>query len=275
MSEFWQSILNDKVVLANILALGLGLIRLIALLSFAPFFGPAINMPVRFSLAIALYFPLHPFLVNIIETQNLLAHFDVLYLFALSVKETILGMLLGLLSGLVFYAALSAGLIVDNQRGASQAIGSEIMSGDEVSPFGEVLFLSMVTLFFASGAVLGFFAILYQSYLMWPVFEFLPSLSSANIAVFFSREVNSFLTTALLVCGPFILVSLLTDVSLGIINRFAPQLNVYILSMPIKSGLCAFLIVFFVLPYFDISLWLLAKSSDTLNYFLSFLSGVI
>ena len=38
---------------------------------------------------------------------------------------------------------------------------------------------------------------------------------------------------------------LLTDVSLGLINRFASQLNVYVLAMPIKSGVAAFLMLFY------------------------------
>ena len=39
--------------------------------------------------------------------------------------------------------------------------------------------------------------------------------------------------------------------SLGLMNRFAPQLNVFILSMPIKSGACALLIIFYLGPFLD------------------------
>jgi type III secretion protein T len=33
--------------------------------------------------------------------------------------------------------------------------------------------------------------------------------------------------------------------ALGLVNRFAPQLNVFILSLPIKSALAALLLIFY------------------------------
>ena len=42
-----------------------------------------------------------------------------------------------------------------------------------------------------------------------------------------------------------VVACLLTDISLGLINRFASQLNVYVLAMPIKSGVAAFLMLFY------------------------------
>ena len=49
----------------------------------------------------------------------------------------------------------------------------------------------------------------------------------------------------ILLSGPIVVACLLTDVSLGLINRFASQLNVYVLAMPIKSGVAAFLMLFY------------------------------
>jgi type III secretion protein T len=46
-----------------------------------------------------------------------------------------------------------------------------------------------------------------------------------------------------LLAGPVAAICLLTDVSLGLINRFASQLNVYVLAMPIKSGMAMFILV--------------------------------
>lgn len=45
--------------------------------------------------------------------------------------------------------------------------------------------------------------------------------------------------------GPIAAACLLTDVALGLINRFASQLNVYVLAMPIKCGIAAFLLCFY------------------------------
>lgn len=275
MNELLAAITQDEAILAHILAVGLGITRIIAMLSFAPFFGPAVTITMRIGLAIALYMPLHPYLVHCIAAEDIVHTISVNVLALLALKETVLGFIFAMVSGFVFWAAMSAGFIVDNQRGASQAQGSEIITGDEVSPFSEILFLSMLTLFYASGALVAFLMLFYKTYILWPVFDFMPSLTSSNIALFLADGVDGLMTNALLLCGPFLLVALMTDISLGIINRFAPQLNVYILAMPIKSGLCAFLIVFFVVPYFDISALLLEKSHDVGQYFVNLVRGVI
>ncbi|MBO4316786.1 MAG: flagellar biosynthetic protein FliR, partial [Mailhella sp.] len=48
-----------------------------------------------------------------------------------------------------------------------------------------------------------------------------------------------------LLSGPVVVACLLTDISLGLINRFASQLNVYVLAMPIKSGVASLLLIFY------------------------------
>jgi type III secretion protein T len=51
---------------------------------------------------------------------------------------------------------------------------------------------------------------------------------------------------AVLFSAPIMLVCLLSDVCLGIINRISPQLNVFFLSMPIKSALGLLMIMLYM-----------------------------
>ena len=48
-----------------------------------------------------------------------------------------------------------------------------------------------------------------------------------------------------MISAPVVLACLFTDIALGLINRFASQLNVYILSLPIKCALASFLLIFY------------------------------
>jgi type III secretion protein T len=41
---------------------------------------------------------------------------------------------------------------------------------------------------------------------------------------------------ALLLASPMLIALFVTELGLGLVNRFAPQLNVFFLSMPIKSA---------------------------------------
>ena len=64
-------------------------------------------------------------------------------------------------------------------------------------------------------------------------------------ALHFGESVARLAASALLISAPVVLACLFTDIALGLINRFASQLNVYVLAMPIKSGVAAFLMLFY------------------------------
>lgn len=162
-------------------------------------------------------------------------------------KETLIGMLLGYLAGMLFWTVQCAGFFIDNQRGASMASETDPLSGDQTSPLGSFFFQSAVYLFFSSGAFLAMLGTVYASYEIWPVATLIPLSAFADIDVplFFAGRVGWLMLMMVLLSGPIVVACLLTDVSLGLINRFASQLNVYVLAMPIKSGVAMFLLLFY------------------------------
>ena len=161
----------------------------------------------------------------------------------LAAKEALLGLAIGWVSGLVFWAVQSAGLLMDNQRGASSASGLDPLSGEETSPLGSLLFQGVAVAFFVGGGFTAFLRLLWSSYALWPATALLPSHEFAPAALFFASLADWVMLQTVLLAGPVLAACLLADVSLGIVNRFAAQLNVYILAMPIKSGLTALILV--------------------------------
>ena len=87
----------------------------------------------------------------------------------------------------------------------------------------------------------------YASYEVWPVASVLPSsfFSRPSLPLFFAGKVSDLALDMVLLSGPVVVACLLTDISLGLINRFASQLNVYVLAMPVKSGLASLLLIFY------------------------------
>ena len=138
---------------------------------------------------------------------------------------------------------------MDNQRGASQSTVSDPLAGEETSPLGSFLFQSLVYLFFVSGAFLSFLLLIFQTYVLWPPDHWLFNPGSPQLPLFIASMVSWLMSKMLLLAGVVLIASLLVDFALGLINRFASQLNVYILAMPIKSGL-AMLIVLISFPLF-------------------------
>jgi type III secretion protein T len=244
------SLISELGVRRFLAALVLGLPRLSVLIFMAPFMGGGIiTGPLKISLILALYLLIFPLVVNQAPADVGAGLADFIRFGALAAKEAFLGFVLAYLSGMPFWAAQSAGFLIDNQRGASMASGTDPLSGEETSPLGSFFFQSLVYLFFAGGAFLVYLGAIFQTYAFWPAFAWLPDLFSIEAAFFFIWLVTWLMLKMLLLAGPVVASSLLTDVSLGIINRFASQLNVYVLAMPIKSAL-AMLIILIYYAYF-------------------------
>ena len=243
----------------------IGAIRIGVFVSMVPFFGPQVSTAVKMPIVVALYIPLHPFMLTLVGPLSLESFSDFLSFSLIVFKEIFLGVLFAWLCSLVFYVALSAGTIIDNQRGASMAQGADLLSGAESSPLGSVLFLAMITLFFTSGAFVGFLNIFYATFIAWPPTAMIPAIFSSNVAIFSAQSLTWMMEQVVLVCAPFILVALMCDIALGLMNRFAPQLNVFILSMPIKSGVCAFLIIFYLNPFLNHSKDLFLRINENFN----------
>jgi len=162
------------------------------------------------------------------------------------VKEMFIGLIIGFLLGILFWAAESLGALIDNQRGASQAVGADPLSGGQMTPYASLLFQSVAMLFFQSGAFVSFLGILIESYAVWPVLSPLPALTGEALYTLMLRQADVVMRVAVTIGAPILALCFLTDFSLGLINRFAQQLNVFVLSMPIKSAVVLFVIIAYV-----------------------------
>ncbi len=171
---------------------------------------------------------------------------NILLGFALIVKEIILGFLFAFLAGLLFWAIMGMGFIIDNQRGNSQGDTTDPLSQEQTSPLGSFFFQWATLIFCSSGAFTLFIGGFLESYVWWPVFSATPPINMAELYEFLLGQISNFFILYVMLCAPVIAVFFLTDFSLGLVNRFAQQLNVFILSMGIKSGIMLIVLVYYV-----------------------------
>lgn len=160
-------------------------------------------------------------------------------------KEAIIGALIGYLAGLFFYTIEAVGHIIDHQRGAAFASLMDPASGTQTTPMGSLFIQVTILLFFTSGGFLLFLSGMYESYRIWPIDTYWPSFDP-EFAQFFLARLDDLMSLAFLLVSPILITLFLSDLGLGLINRFAPQLNVFFLSMPIKSGLSLLILIFYM-----------------------------
>ncbi len=136
------------------------------------------------------------------------------------------------------------GSLIDNQRGAAIAAAADPLMGQEASPVGIMLSQAFMTYIFASGAIFPVIGLIYQSYLVWPVADplpgFAPDLPAAALKI-----LDTAMYFVMLVGGPIVLAMFLAEFALAMVSRFSPQVQVFVLAMPIKSVLGLFMLIIY------------------------------
>lgn len=166
-------------------------------------------------------------------------------------KEAMIGFILGYLVGWIFWGVQSAGALIDNQRGAAIAASIDPLQGQETPILGILFSQAFITYVYAAGVILPLLGLIYQSFAIWPATVAMPTFQPnfPELVLGFTDQAMRF---AVVLAGPIVVAMFLAEFALAMISRFAPQVQVFILAMPIKSGLAIFLLIFYfsvLLPY--------------------------
>lgn len=173
-------------------------------------------------------------------------------LLLLLAKEAALGFVLGFLVAIPFWAFEAIGFFIDNQRGASIGATLNPLTGNDSSPMGLLFNQAFMVFVLVSGLFGVMLALLYESFALWPVLHWQPTLPQPGAAAWLG-QLDLMVRTAVLLAAPAIVAMFLSELGLALVSRFAPQLQVFFLAMPIKSGLALFVLVMYMATLFDYS----------------------
>lgn len=171
-----------------------------------------------------------------------------LFFAGIAAKEFLLGFLLGFPVALFNLAAQTAGDFLSFQSGASMATFFDPASSQETTPLGSLLKRYAEVLFFISGAYLFLLGALFESYNLWPVYSFLPTLDSRG-AGYFADLLGKYFAATCMLAFPAIACMFLITLCMALIGRHMPQLNVFFLAMPIQC-LATLVILIFTFPIY-------------------------
>ncbi|TFJ94679.1 flagellar biosynthetic protein FliR [Lentibacillus salicampi] len=175
-----------------------------------------------FFLALIMYYTVDAADVPVDETYLLLL-----------VKEVMVGLLIGLLAYIILSAVQTAGGFIDFQMGFAIANVIDPQTGAQ-SPLTGQYFYTIALLFLLS--VNGHHLLIdgiYYSYNLIPVETFIPFEDGA-LAEFVIETFNQMFVIAFQMAIPIVGCLFLVDVALGIIARTVPQLNVFVVGLPLK-----------------------------------------
>jgi type III secretion protein T len=218
--------------------------RLVAMFMVVPFFsGRFINGPVRGGLLFTIALFMSP-------VAGAMPDLSPALWLLITLKETLIGLLLGLGFGIFIWAVQSAGDLIDFQTGSGNARFFEPAAGHEGGPTGSFLSWLVIALFVSAGGLAALLGVVVDSYRVWPVISFMPNLDRV-LEEFVVRQGDTLFLWIVKLVSPVVMVLLLVELGMGLVGRMAPQLNVFVFSQPLKSLLAHMMILLFLFFLYD------------------------
>ncbi|MBJ6763114.1 flagellar biosynthetic protein FliR [Myxococcaceae bacterium JPH2] len=215
-----------------IFTVALVMCRVMPVLIFSPFLGGEI-VPSEVKMGVGLLLAVVLFPVASEGMQNIPVR--ALPYMALLIKEVFLGTALAFIVNTVFDAARVAGTLADTMAGSNNAQLYVPQLGQQVSLFSSLNVQLSVVLFLTLDGHHMVIRALAESFMTVPLHGF-PHFSH-GFWPFFDLIIRVFadlLRVSLALAAPSMLATFLTDLALGAINRVAPQIQVFFISMSIK-----------------------------------------
>lgn len=217
--------------------------RVAPVMSLVPGFGEE-SVPVRVKLALALAF-------TAIVTPAATPYLDPLPLQStqwLILTETVVGLVTGIGLRLLLMALQTAGSIAGQATSLSQILGTAGVT--PLPAMGHILVVAGLALAMMLGLHVQVARLLVLTYDVFPVgaLPAPPAVSQWGVA-----QVSAAFSLAFALSAPFVIVSLLYNLTLGIINRAMPQLMVVFVGAPVITAGGLFLL--FLLAPVMLSHW--------------------
>ncbi|WP_410751969.1 type III secretion system export apparatus subunit SctT [Citrobacter sp. U14242] len=162
------------------------------------------------------------------------------------IQEAIIGLICGICLAVPFWIALAIGEIIDNQRGATISSTMNPGVGVETSVFASFMNYFYGATFMLSGGMVTLCEAIKESYQIFPVaqtFHFSKTLAFQGV-----HFVNEIMLRALILVGPVVIALFITECALGLLSRFASQLNAFSVALALKSVVAIVVLLFYLTP---------------------------
>jgi len=174
------------------------------------------------------------FLVTVSGNVQYVVYFNTAPGFVLLIlQEFITGFILGFVTNLAFNLVYFAGQLLDFQIGFSMVSVFDPVTQIQVPIIGNLFFLTLTALLIQSGGLHALLSALFFSYEILPIGK----ASIINNPVLFKvilELMMSFITIAVQVALPISGAILIIDVAMGLLVKAAPQMNIFVVGMPVK-----------------------------------------
>jgi len=218
-------------------------VRMTGLFVISPIFGRR-NIPsyikIGFSFLLALI------IINIIEVPELDYYNSIYQYVFLILREFLVGLTLGYISYLIFSSIYLAGQLIDMQIGFGMVNVFDPLSNIQVPITSNFYYIMCMLSFLIMNGHHTLIRALFDSY----KYVFIGAASFNNYLMEdIIRIFGNMFIVGFKIAAPITAAMLITDVALGVISKTIPQINVFVVGMPLKIFL-GVLVMLVTVPMF-------------------------
>lgn len=221
--------------------------RISGLMASAPLFSTyPIPLQVKIWLVASITLIMYPF----IQANSMFAMPTVMpELFIILLKEFAIGYTIGFCANLIFIAAELAANTFAIQMGISISQALNPLSGTTSPVIAQAFTLLMAMIFISLNAHQWLFSAVYKSFQTVPVgYSFIFSGEFVQKILYLSGQM---FTVAIGIAMPIFSVLLIKDILLGFVSKLMPQMNIFMVAMPLKIYVGLILCMIFMRPIAD------------------------
>ncbi len=212
----------------------------------APFFG-SLNIPIMVRAATAFMFAV--VLFPVVDGLGPVDAPTSVFMYTVAVlKELFIGWLIGFVAYVCFSAIHMAGKVMDMQVGFAVVNVMDPTSGQQIPLIGSFLYNLGIIVFLVTNGHHMIITALAESFRVVPLLTMQPNLSLTMIMVNFT---NGIFVTGMKIAMPVTFAILLVNVALGILARTMPQMNIFVVGIPLQLmvgvSILAMLLPFYVM----------------------------
>ena len=242
-------------LLPHMTAFMLVVFRMAGIFMISPMFGSNL-IPVRVKalLSVVLAFCVYPML-----PPQPVVHLSLMTLPITLGSEMLIGLVIGFGASLPLIAMQLGGLMMGQQLGLgfAQVVNPEY--GENTDVFGQMLFLTALTVFILLNGHHALLTTLVHSFSSVPLGGYMPG---ADVVQMITGLLAAMFELAVRVAAPLLCLVFLETVAMGFIARTVPQLNILSLGFPLRIIIGLMLVIALIVPMHEA---LVASIRDTLS----------
>jgi flagellar biosynthetic protein FliR len=160
----------------------------------------------------------------------------------MGLKEVYIGAVMGFASTFIFAGLRFAGSWIDSETGFNMTQIMNPVVGEEDTALTHLIFILFILMLLSTGAYAFYLQALAESFRIIPLTG--AHMASNDLLAVFARLTTESFLLGMKVAAPVVATLFISSIALAIIARIMPQMNVWMVGMPMKLALGMMTLVF-------------------------------